>query len=85
MSQTKYPANWDEQKVQRILAHYEGQAEDESVAEDEAIIQLSETAMNVPHELVPKVRGVDCEALILARCVWPGSEAALKPHLRSHP
>ena len=56
MSDTKFPANWDEQRVRRVLAHYEGQTEDEAVAEDEAGFQPSETVMNVPHELVSKVR-----------------------------
>jgi hypothetical protein len=56
MSDTEFPANWDEHKVRRVLAHYEGQTEDEALAEDEAGIQPSETVMNVPHELVSKVR-----------------------------
>jgi hypothetical protein len=56
MSDTKLPDSWDEQKVRRVLAHYEEQTEDDAVAEDEAGIQASETVMNVPHELVPKVR-----------------------------
>jgi hypothetical protein len=56
MSDTESPAGWDEQKVRRVLAHYEEQTEDDAVAEDEAGIQPSETVMNVPHELVPKVR-----------------------------
>ncbi len=56
MSDNKFPANWDEQKVRRVLAHHEEQTEEDAVAEDEAGIQASETVMNVPHELVPKVR-----------------------------
>jgi hypothetical protein len=56
MSDTKFPASWDEQKVRRVLSHYEEQTEDGAVAEDEAGIQPSETVMNVPHKLVPKVR-----------------------------
>ncbi|MBZ5607968.1 MAG: hypothetical protein LAP38_06920 [Acidobacteriia bacterium] len=56
MSETKFPTNWDEQKVRRVLAHYEGQTEEEALAEDEAGIQPSDTVMNIPHELVPKVR-----------------------------
>jgi hypothetical protein len=56
MSETKFPANWDEQKARRVLAHYEEQNEVDAVAEDEAAIQPSETVMNIPHELVPKVR-----------------------------
>lgn len=56
MSQNRFPDGWDEGKVQRVLAHYEEQTEDEALAEDEAGIQPSETVMNVPHDLVPKVR-----------------------------
>ena len=56
MSQNKFPDAWDEDKVQRVLAHYGEQTEDEALAEDEAGIQFSETVMNVPHDLVPKVR-----------------------------
>jgi hypothetical protein len=56
MSQTKFPEGWDESRVRRVLAHYEEQTEDEALAEDEAGIQPSETVMNVPHDLVSKVR-----------------------------
>ena len=58
MSQTKFPDGWDEGKVQRVLAHYGEQTEDDALAEDEAGIQPSETVMSVPHDLVPKVREV---------------------------
>jgi hypothetical protein len=56
MSQSKFPEGWSAERVRRVLAHYEEQTEDEGVAEDEAGIESSETVMNVPHELVPKVR-----------------------------
>jgi hypothetical protein len=56
MSETKFPADWDEQKVRRVLVHYEEQTEEDALAEDEAGIQPSDTVMNIPHELVPKVR-----------------------------
>jgi hypothetical protein len=56
MSQNKFPDGWDEDKLQRVLAHYGEHTEDEALAEDEAGIQPSETVMNVPHDLVPKVR-----------------------------
>jgi hypothetical protein len=39
MSQTEFPADWDEQKVWRVLAHYEAQTEEDALAEDEAGIQ----------------------------------------------
>ncbi len=56
MSETKFPADWDEQKVRRVLTHYEEQTEEDALGEDEAAFQPSETVMNIPHELVPKVR-----------------------------
>lgn len=34
----------------------EHQTEDEALAEDEAAVQPSDTVMNVPCELVPKIR-----------------------------
>ena len=37
MKQSKFPAGWDEQKVRRVLKHYEQQTEEEAVAEDEAV------------------------------------------------
>lgn len=55
--QTKFPAGWDEQRVRRVLDHYESQSEEEAVAEDEAALEgVVGTVMEVPTELVPKVR-----------------------------
>ena len=56
MKQSKLPEGWSEEKVRRIIAHYDEQTEDEATAEDEAGIESSETVMNVPHDLVQKVR-----------------------------
>jgi hypothetical protein len=56
MSQNKYPDGWDEGRVQRVLAHYAEQTENEALAEDEAGVESSETVMSVPRYLVPKVR-----------------------------
>ena len=56
MNQTKFPEGWSDKKVRRVLAHYEKQTEDEAVAEDEAGIEPSDTVMDIPHDLVPKVR-----------------------------
>ena len=58
MSQSKFPTGWDEEKVRRVLAHYEEQTDEDALLEDEAGIEPSETVMNVPHDLVPKVREV---------------------------
>jgi hypothetical protein len=42
--------------VKNLLASYEAQTDDEAVAEDEAAVESSETAMSIPYELVPRVR-----------------------------
>jgi len=61
MKQSKFPAGWDEQRVRRVLAHYESQTDEEAVAEDEAAYEDSTQAMmevprEVPRDLVPAVR-----------------------------
>ena len=53
----KYPPGWDEERVRRVLEHYEKQSDDEAVAEDEAAFEPpTHTAMEVPVDLVPKIR-----------------------------
>jgi len=55
--QPKFPPGWDEERVRRVLAHYENQSEEEALAEDEAAYEdSSQTFMEIPNELVPKVR-----------------------------
>ena len=55
--QSAFPPGWDEDRVRRVLAHYEEQTEDEAVAEDEAAQEdKTQTLMEVPTELVPAVR-----------------------------
>lgn len=57
MKQSKFPPGWDEERVKRVLVHYESQTEEEAVAEDEAAFEaLDQTVMEIPVELVPKVR-----------------------------
>lgn len=57
MRKTTFPPGWDEERVKRVLAHYEEQPEEEAVAEDEAAFADPDHAvMEVPHELVPKFR-----------------------------
>jgi hypothetical protein len=57
MSETKFPVGWDEERVRRVLSHYEQQTPEEAVAEDEAAFEnRAETVMKVPYELVPRVR-----------------------------
>lgn len=57
MKNNDFPPGWSAERVQRVLAHYEEQTEDEAVAEDEAAYEdQSQTTMEVPVELVPAVR-----------------------------
>ena len=57
MRQSKFPIGWDKERVRRVLAHYEEQMEEETVAEDEATFEdQTQTLMEIPNELVPVVR-----------------------------
>ncbi|MES1243548.1 MAG: hypothetical protein ABUT39_18210 [Acidobacteriota bacterium] len=57
MKQNRFPPGWDEDRVRRVLAHYEEQTEVEAVAEDEAAFEdRTQTVMEIPTELVPAVR-----------------------------
>jgi hypothetical protein len=68
MRQPQYPAGWDEERVRRVLEHYETQSEEEAVAEDEAAYEATtHTVMHVPVELVPAVR----ELIAKRRAVRP--------------
>lgn len=51
-----YPKGWDEQRVGKVLDYYEGQTDDEAVAEHEAALAPSATLIKVPIDLVPQVR-----------------------------
>lgn len=57
MSNGNFPPGWDEERVKRVLDHYESQTEEEAVAEDEAAhVKPQGTMMEVPRGLVSKVR-----------------------------
>ena len=57
MKQERFPPGWDAKRVQRVLAHYEEQTEEEAVAEDEAAFaDQTQAVMEIPLELVPVVR-----------------------------
>ena len=59
MRQAEYPAGWDEERVRRVLEHYEMQSDEEGFAEGEAAYEATtHTAMEVPVELVPAVRAL---------------------------
>ena len=56
MKHSKFPSGWDEERVRRVLEHYESQTDEEAVAEDEAALSSASTVMDVPADLVPTVR-----------------------------
>lgn len=57
MKQSRFPKGWDEERVKRVLDHYDNLTEDEAVAEDEAAWEdATQTFVEVPNELVPAVR-----------------------------
>jgi hypothetical protein len=57
MKKNKFPPGWNEERVRKVLKHYEAQTEEEAVAEDEAAYEtLGQTIMEVPTDIVPAVR-----------------------------
>jgi hypothetical protein len=57
MKQSSFPPGWDEDRVRRVLEHYEAQSDEAAVAEDEAAYEsTTHTTMEVPVDLVPAVR-----------------------------
>ena len=59
MKKPKYPLGWDAKHVKEVIDHYEKQTEDEEYAEIEAALKAENTTlMDIPTELVPKVRAL---------------------------
>jgi hypothetical protein len=58
MSKSKYPPGWDEQRVKRLIRHYETSTEEEQIAEDEVAVSKSseQTVITVPTSLLPAIR-----------------------------
>ena len=57
--QSRFPPGWNESRVRRVLAHYEGRSDSETVADDEAAYRsTATTVMKVPVKLVPAVRAL---------------------------
>jgi len=53
----KLPRGWNEERVRRVLRHYENQTEDDAVAEYEAAFEAAgQTVMIVPTDLVSAIR-----------------------------
>jgi len=57
MKESNFPEGWNEERIRRVLEHYERQSDEEAVAEDEAAYEsTTHTAMDIPVELAPEVR-----------------------------
>lgn len=58
MNDQSYPPGWDEERVNRLLAHYENVSEEQQVAEDELAAEehAGQAVISVPQELLPKIR-----------------------------
>lgn len=54
----RFPAGWDEQRVQRLLAELDSRTEEEWIAADEAAAeeQDDQTVITVPTVLLPAIR-----------------------------
>lgn len=59
MSPEKFPPGWDQERVRKVLKHYEEQTGDEATAEDEAAFEdRNQTFMEIPNDLVPEIRSL---------------------------
>ena len=58
MSNRDFPPGWDEERIRRILAHYDSQTEEEAASEDERAFKEGFAVIQVPAELVPVIREI---------------------------
>jgi len=57
MDSNRFPPGWDEDKIRRVLVHYESQTDEEAVAEDALPFRENgQTMMEVPVALVPLIQ-----------------------------
>ena len=57
MKKNQFPKGWDENRVRKVIDHYEKQTEDEALSEDEAAWKKrNETFIEVPVKLLPHIR-----------------------------
>ena len=57
MKHSQFPPGWNEERVQKVLEHYEHQSDEEALAEDESAFEsVTHATMEVPIGLVPVVR-----------------------------
>ncbi len=59
MTNKHFPPGWDEERIRRVLSHYEKQTDEEAAAEDEAALKdKGQAIIEVPFELVPLIREI---------------------------
>ncbi|MGH2754489.1 MAG: hypothetical protein ACRDLB_08640 [Actinomycetota bacterium] len=57
MTENRFPPGWDEERVGRVLDHYEEQTDEQGVAEDEdSYDTVTRTVLEVPKDLLPVIR-----------------------------
>ena len=57
MNNDSFPPGWNEERVRKVLEHYERQTDEQAIAEDEApFTDHPETVISIPVDLVPVVR-----------------------------
>jgi hypothetical protein len=58
MSDQKFPAGWDEQRVKRLLAELDARTDEEWIAADEAAAadEGDQAVITVPAALLPEIR-----------------------------
>ena len=88
----RFPAGWDEARVQAVLQHYEQQTDDEAIAKDEAAFHArGQTVMVVPQRLVPAItRLITREKTVALRkrpnkTLQPTSRARRKSNAQKNP
>ena len=75
MKPQRYPTGWNEERVRKLLLHYETQREEEAVAEDEAAFRRrDQTVMVVPKQLVSTI------TRMIAREGKRGQSSARRPN-----
>jgi hypothetical protein len=80
MKQQHYPAGWNEERVRKLLLHYETQTEEEAVAEDEAAHhRRDQTVMVVPNRLVPTI------TKLIAKAGQREQSSSQRPNKRAAP
>lgn len=57
MTKNEFPPGWDEERVRRVLDHYESQTDEEAAADDDQRYDReTHVVMEVPADLVPAIR-----------------------------